>query len=89
MKKLTKSNDKVLTGVLGGFAEYFGADKALVRIIGAALMMVTGFFPGVFLYIIAAVIMPEKTDKDNDERFADKRTHPHSADAACQRVHPR
>lgn len=38
MKKLTKSNDKVLTGVLGGFAEYFGADKALVRIIGAALM---------------------------------------------------
>ena len=58
MKKLTKSNDKVLTG---------GADKALVRIIGAALMMVTGFFPGVFLYIIAAVIMPEKTDKDNDD----------------------
>ena len=56
MKKLTKSNDKVLTGVLGGFAEYFGADKALVRIIGA-----------VFLYIIAAVIMPEKTDKDNDD----------------------
>ena len=46
MKKLTKSNDKVLTGVLGGFAEYFGADKALVRIIGAALMIVTGFFPG-------------------------------------------
>lgn len=67
MKKLTKSDDKVLTGVLGGFAEYFGADKALVRIIGAALMMVTGFFPGVFLYIIAAVIMPEKTDKDNDD----------------------
>ena len=49
------------------FAEYFGADKALVRIIGAALMMVTGFFPGVFLYIIAAVIMPEKIDKDNDD----------------------
>lgn len=67
MKKLTKSNDKVLTGVLGGLAEYFGADKTLVRIIGAALMMVTGFFPGVFLYIIAAVIMPEKTDKDNDD----------------------
>lgn len=29
------------------------------------------------------------TDKDNDERFADKRTHPHSTDTACQRVHPR
>ena len=29
------------------------------------------------------------TDKDNDERFADKRTHRHSTDIACQRVHPR
>ena len=67
MKKLTKSNDKVLTGVLGGFAEYFGADKALVRISCAAWMIVTGFFSGVFLYIIAAGIRPENTDKDNDD----------------------
>ncbi|AMV66803.1 Hypothetical protein ADU72_0858 [Pediococcus damnosus] len=28
-KKLTKSSDKVISGVIGGFAEYLGVDKAL------------------------------------------------------------
>ncbi len=33
-KELTKSNDKVVSGVFGGVAEYFGWDKAITRIIG-------------------------------------------------------
>ncbi|NVZ01792.1 PspC domain-containing protein, partial [Pediococcus pentosaceus] len=41
-KKLTKSSDKIVSGVFGGIAEYFGWDKAIVRIIGAFLII----FPG-------------------------------------------
>ena len=53
-KRLTKSQDKILAGVFGGIANYFNVDPAWVRIIGAALIIFTGFFPGTALYIIAA-----------------------------------
>ena len=58
-KKLTKSNDKVFSGVLGGVADYFNFDATLVRIIFAALVVFTGYFPMGILYIIAAVVMPD------------------------------
>lgn len=58
-KRLTKSRDKVLAGVFGGIANYFDLDPAQVRIIGAALIIFTGFFPGLVLYIVAAIVMPD------------------------------
>ena len=58
-KRLTKSQNKILAGVLGGIANYFNVDPAWVRIIGAALILFTGIFPGIALYIIAAMVMPE------------------------------
>lgn len=58
-KRLTKSQDKILAGVFGGIANYFNVDPTWVRIIGAALIIFTGFFPGTALYIIAAMVMPE------------------------------
>lgn len=58
-KRLTKSQNKILAGVLGGIANYFDLDPAWVRIIGAALILFTGIFPGLALYIIAAMVMPE------------------------------
>lgn len=64
-KRLTKSRDKVLFGVFGGIAEYFGWDKAIVRIIGAFLIIFPGgVLPGMLLYLIAALVMPkpDKTD---------------------------
>lgn len=57
--KLTKSNDRVLSGVLGGISDYLDLDTTLVRLLFVAAAVFTGFFPFVFLYIIAAVIMPE------------------------------
>ena len=58
-KRLTKSQNKILAGVLAGIANYFNVDHAWVRIIGAALILFTGIFPGIALYIIAAMVMPE------------------------------
>lgn len=63
-KRLTKSRDKILAGVFGGIAEYFNLDPAWIRIIGAAIILFTGVFPGVVLYVIAAIVMPEPKRQD-------------------------
>lgn len=63
-KRLTKSRDKVLAGVFGGIAEYFNLDPAWIRIIGSAIILFTGVFPGVVLYVIASIVMPEPNRQD-------------------------
>jgi phage shock protein C len=67
-KKLTRSaNNKMLAGVCGGLAEYFGVDATLVRIIYAVLAFFTTGFPGLLLYIILMLIMPVKQDSDIED----------------------
>lgn len=61
-KKLTRSvTDKMLGGVCGGLAEYFGLDATMVRLAYAFLTCCTTLFPGVLFYIIACIIIPKKT----------------------------
>ena len=62
-KKLYKSNqNKMLDGVCGGIAEYFGIDPTVVRLIWALFSLMGGC--GILAYIIAAIIIPEKTAGD-------------------------
>lgn len=60
-KKLTKSTNKSLFGVCAGIAEYFNIDPTLVRVGYVALSLFSAAFPGLLLYVIMALIMPEKT----------------------------
>lgn len=62
-KKLTRSANKSLAGVCGGIAEYFNVDPTLVRAGYAVLSVLCAAFPGLILYIILALIMPEKTSE--------------------------
>lgn len=56
-KKLYKSNqNKMLDGVCGGIAEYFGIDPTVVRLIWALISLMGGC--GILAYIIAAIIIP-------------------------------
>ncbi|MFH1127036.1 MAG: PspC domain-containing protein [archaeon] len=58
-RRLYKSrDDKIVDGVLGGIAEYFGVDATLVRIIGVLMLIAQ---PGGFIlfYIVAMIIIPE------------------------------
>jgi len=52
--------DRMIGGVLGGVGEYFGVDPTIVRIIYVILALVTGFGPGVLLYIVAMIVVPEE-----------------------------
>lgn len=58
-KKLVRSANKVLAGVCGGIAEYFEIDPTLVRVAYAALTIFSAGFPGVILYIIMLILMPQ------------------------------
>jgi len=58
-QKLTRSNNKILAGVLGGIAEYFAIDPTLVRILYTALSIFSAGFPGLLLYIIMLILMPQ------------------------------
>ena len=66
-KKLTRSTNKILGGVCGGIAEYFDVDPTLVRICYAALSIFSAAFPGLLLYIIMLLLMPEKGKNDGFE----------------------
>ena len=56
-KKLYKSNtDKMLEGVCGGIAEYFGIDPTIVRLAWVVFCALGG--SGILAYIIAAIIIP-------------------------------
>ena len=49
---------KMLAGVCGGFAEYFGIDPTIIRLVWVILSLVAGC--GILAYIIAIIIMPRK-----------------------------
>ena len=56
-KKLYKSNtNKMLEGVCGGIAEYFGVDPTIVRLAWVVFCALGG--SGILAYIIAAIIIP-------------------------------
>lgn len=56
MKKLCKSStNRIICGVCGGIAEYFGIDATVVRLIFVIFGLVSA---GVIFYIIAALLMP-------------------------------
>lgn len=60
-KKLTRSrDDRMIAGVCGGLAEYFGVDPTLVRIIYAVGSLLSAAFPGTLAYIVLWIIMPDE-----------------------------
>lgn len=62
-RKLTRSyDDRLLAGVLSGLAHYFNWNPTVVRVLFVILMIVTGIFPAVVLYLVLFAIMPSDPD---------------------------
>ncbi|MDA3936579.1 MAG: PspC domain-containing protein [Actinomycetota bacterium] len=51
---------KVISGVLGGLADYLNMDVALIRLGYVAVAMLFGFWPAVVAYVVATIVMPEE-----------------------------
>ncbi len=58
-RKLYRSReDKMVAGVLGGAAEHWNVDPAIVRVAFAFFTVMTGVVPGIILYLLAMIIVP-------------------------------
>lgn len=53
-------SNRMIAGVLGGLAKYFGFDPTLARVLYVILSVVSVGFPGILVYIILWIIMPEE-----------------------------
>lgn len=56
--KITKANDKMVSGVAAGIAEYINVDPVWVRL-GTALAILSNPPLGLIIYAIMAIVMPE------------------------------
>ena len=65
--RLTRSRkDRIIFGVCGGLAEYFGVDAVIIRL--AFVIFTILEWPGILLYIILAIIVPEAEKEDMTEK---------------------
>ena len=61
MKKLYRNTKKgILFGILAGIGDYVNLDPTVIRIIFLVLLLVTGVFPFVILYILGYYLIPVK-----------------------------
>lgn len=71
-KKLYRSREnKTISGVCGGIAEYFAIDPTIVRIILVLLSLLTDL-AGIPAYIVAVLIIPERPLNSFDSGYSQK-----------------
>ncbi len=58
-RRLRRSRrNRMIAGVVGGLADYFGLDPTLARIIYVLVSIFSAAFPGIIVYIILWVLIP-------------------------------
>jgi len=53
-------NDRMLAGVVGGISARFGWNSTLLRVIYVVLSVASAAFPGILVYLILWLLMPEE-----------------------------
>lgn len=53
-----KAHDRMFLGVAAGVADYLNIDPVLIRLIFVIMTLAGG--PGIILYIVMAILMPEE-----------------------------
>ena len=59
---------RMIAGVVGGLADYFGMDPTLARVLYVLASICSAAFPGILVYVIFWVLTPQEED------FIDHRT---------------
>ena len=63
-KKLIRPRlGRKLSGVCAALANFFGLDVSLVRIIYVLLTIFSAAFPGILIYIILLILIPEEKNR--------------------------
>ncbi|HET6912877.1 MAG TPA: PspC domain-containing protein [Rhodanobacteraceae bacterium] len=52
--------DRMIAGVVGGLADYFGMDSGLLRVIYVLVSIFSAAFPGTLVYIILWILVPQE-----------------------------
>jgi phage shock protein C len=55
--------NRQIAGVMGGLAEYFGIDPTLLRVIYVVGSIVSAAFPGLLVYLLLWLLIPEGEDR--------------------------
>lgn len=55
-------SDKMLGGVCGGIAEYFGWPSWVVRFLYVLVSILSAAFPGILIYLLLWFLMPLKEE---------------------------
>ena len=53
-------HNRMIAGVVGGLAEYFGIDPNLLRVIYVLVSIFSAAFPGILVYILFWILVPEE-----------------------------
>ena len=53
-------NDRMLAGVVGGIAARFGWNSTLLRVVYVIVSIASAAFPGILVYLILWLLMPEE-----------------------------
>ncbi len=53
-------HDRMIAGVVGGLADYFGLDPAMARIIYVLVSIFSAAFPGILIYILLWILIPQE-----------------------------
>jgi len=60
-KKLMRSRaDRKIAGVCAGMGHYLDLDVTLVRLVWVLVTILAGIFPGVVVYVLAWIVVPEE-----------------------------
>jgi phage shock protein PspC (stress-responsive transcriptional regulator) len=55
-------NDRMIAGVMGGIAHRFGWNVTLVRVLFVLISIGSAAFPGILVYLILWLLIPNEAD---------------------------
>jgi phage shock protein C len=62
MALIRSRRNRMIAGVCGGIARSRGGDPTLVRLLYVLVSVISAAFPGILVYLVLWVVMPEASD---------------------------
>ncbi|HWL94359.1 MAG TPA: PspC domain-containing protein [Phycisphaerae bacterium] len=53
-------HNRMIGGVVGGLAEHFNIDPTLLRVLYVVISILSAAFPGILVYLICWLVIPEE-----------------------------